>query len=250
MIVIGLRLCGHVHRGRAEPRLAARHSVAGVVSREGKGQEADALQPDQLAVSPHRRSACASEGRQRAAAGLGGADDPPVAAARPRRRGARHSAYDRPRSAARAGGQSLPRSGAGDGRRPAAGTRVEAGDGQGARSGDGGAQSRRRAGLGRGRRGRTLHRARLARRTPAGDRGGAGEPASRGRHAGALRRLVELSGGTVLRARVVRSQPRRQEGQAADRLRPAVRRDGAPSPSRCSTVRPPTRRRSPHRSRS
>src|SRR5512133_2668752 len=43
------------------------------------------------------------------------------------------------------------------------------------------AQSRRRAGLGRGRRGRTLHHARLARRTPAGDRGGAGEAASRGR---------------------------------------------------------------------
>src|SRR5512147_404800 len=101
MVVIGLRLCSHVHRGRAEPRLAARHSVAGVVSREGKGQETDALQPDQLAVSAHRRSACAVEGRQRAAAGVGRADDPPFAAARPRRRGARHGAHDRPRLAAR-----------------------------------------------------------------------------------------------------------------------------------------------------
>ncbi len=97
----------------------------------------------------------------------------------------------------------------------------------GARSGDRGAQSRRRAGLGRGRRGRTLHRARLARR---------GQPAIEAalarRHLRTARwcstSLVQLSGGPALRAGVVRSQPRRQEGQAADRLRPAVRRRRLP----------------------
>ena len=228
MVVISVRLCGHVHRGRAEPQFAARHSVAGVLSRQGQGQEADPLQPDQLAGAPDRRSAGALEGRQRPAAGHRCAHHPPFLAARPRRRGARYGADDRPRSAARAGRQSLPRSHAGDDRRPADCTGLEAGDGEGARSGDRGAQSRRRAGLGRGRRGRTLHRARLARRTPAGDRGGARPAPPRGRHAGALRRLVQLRGGTLVRAGVVRSQPRRQEGQAADRLWPAVRRRRLP----------------------
>ena len=150
MVVISVRLCGHVHRGRAEPQFAARHSVAGVLSRQGQGQEADPLQPDQLAGAPDRRSAGALEGRQRPAAGHRCAHHPPFLAARPRRRGARHGAHDRPRPAARAGRQSLPRSHAGDDRRPADCTGLEAGDGEGARSGDRGARSRRRAGLGRG----------------------------------------------------------------------------------------------------
>ena len=55
-------------------------------------------------------------------------------------------------------------------------------------------------GLGRGRRGRALCRARLALAAPGGDREGAGATPSARRHAGALRRLLELRGGPLLPA--------------------------------------------------
>ena len=47
--------------------------------------------------------------------------------------------------------------------------------------------------------------------------------ASRGRHPAALRCLVQLSGGALFSTGRVRPQPGRQAGQAADRLRPALR---------------------------
>src|SRR4249919_2367290 len=59
--------------------------------------------------------------------------------------------------------------------------------------------------------------------SPTGDREGARPQASARGHARALRRVIELPGGALLRAGAARLQPRRQEGQAADRLRPAVR---------------------------
>ena len=60
-------------------------------------------------------------------------------------------------------------------------------------------------------------------RAPAPHRAQPGQQASQGRHAGAVRRQLQLSGGEVLPARRLRPQPRRQEGQEADRLRPSVR---------------------------
>ena len=53
--------------------------------------------------------------------------------------------------------------------------------------------------LGLGRRGRTLHRPRLAAGPAAGGRDGAGQALPQGRHAGALRRVVELSRRPPLR---------------------------------------------------
>ena len=58
------------------------------------------------------------------------------------------------------------------------------------------------------RRARSVRRARLAHRAATADRGGAGQEAPRRRHAGTLRRLLELHGGTLLPARQVRPQPR------------------------------------------
>src|SRR6266513_1832905 len=46
------------------------------------------------------------------------------------------------------------------------------------------------------------------------------QASSQERHAGALRRVLELSGGALLRARPARLRSRRQARQAADRLRP------------------------------
>ena len=209
-----------------------------------EGLEADALQPDQLAVSPHRRSACASEGRQRAAAGLGGADDPPVAAARPRRRGARHSAYDRPRSAARAEGNRCR-----DlvlamvvARLPAPASKLAT-----AR-----ALIRRRrrtvsascwAWARSTRMSCTLRSTGSPKAQPA-IAGGAGEAASRGRHAGALRRLVELSardGAVPARRRSAHNRDGKKG--ASCRSSPAAccaPPTAARLPSRCSMVPPPT----------
>ena len=59
--------------------------------------------------------------------------------------------------------------------------------------------------------------------TPTGGREGARPQASARGHAGALRRVIELPGEALLRAGAARLQPRPQDGQAADRLRPAVR---------------------------
>src|ERR1700720_4748280 len=73
-----------------------------------------------------------------------------------------------------------------------------------------------------GRRSRTLPRARLAGRAPGRDRRRARPPPPQGRCAGALRRLLVLAGGPVLRAGALRLLAGRQEGQAADRLRSAV----------------------------
>src|SRR5512147_2672484 len=53
----------------------------------------------------------------------------------------------------------------------------------------------------------------------AGDRAGAGAAPSQGRHAGALRCHLELSGRPVLRAGALRLQPRRPARSATDRLR-------------------------------
>ena len=60
-------------------------------------------------------------------------------------------------------------------------------------------------------------------RTAGRDRGRARQAPSQGWDAGALRRVVELRRRPLLPAGQARLQPRRQEGQGADRLRPAVR---------------------------
>src|SRR5512134_1049165 len=62
-------------------------------------------------------------------------------------------------------------------------------------------------GLGAGRRGRHLHRSGLAAGAPAGGGGGNRKAPTRGRHAGALRRLLELCRGPLLRAGPARLQP-------------------------------------------
>ena len=61
---------------------------------------------------------------------------------------------------------------------------------------------------------------------------------------------LELCRGPLLRAGKVRAQSRRQEGQAADRLRPAVRRTAARSRSRSSRAIPAIPRRCRPRSTS
>src|SRR4029453_6730097 len=118
--------------------------------------------------------------------------------------------------------------GAGLGRRARDRAGGQAGDGAPAQRGDRGAFAGRGAGLGCGRRGRALPTPRSPGRGTAEDRGGAGQTPSSGWRAGALRPHLELSGGPVLRARPVRLQPRRQAGQAADRLPPAPRRGWLP----------------------
>ena len=62
----------------------------------------------------------------------------------------------------------------------------------------------------------------LLERQPA-RRGRPRQTPSQGRDAGAVRRLVELCRRPLLPAGQTRLQPRRQEGQAADRLRPSLR---------------------------
>ena len=59
---------------------------------------------------------------------------------------------------------------------------------------------------------------------PALDRKEPRPPSPLGGHADPVRRHLQLSGGPLLSARRLRLQPRRQEGQEADRLRPALRR--------------------------
>ena len=62
------------------------------------------------------------------------------------------------------------------------------------------------------------------------------------------RRDLELHGGPLLPARPVRLQPRRQEGQAPDRLRLALRPHGGPVAVEVFEGSTATRRRSAHRS--
>src|SRR6202040_2197065 len=77
-------------------------------------------------------------------------------------------------------------------------------------------------------------------RAPGRDRGRARPPLPQGRCAGALRRLLVLAGGSVLRAGALRLLAGRQEGQAADRLRFAV--CGRRLPGRGRSVRRQYRR--------
>ena len=86
-------------------------------------------------------------------------------------------------------------------------------------------------GLGRRRR-RTLRRPGLASRPAAGHREEPGQEAPRRRRAGPLRRHLKLRRGALLLLGQARLQPRRQEGQAADRLRPLVRRRRLPGGGR------------------
>jgi hypothetical protein len=74
----------------------------------------------------------------------------------------------------------------------------------------------------RRRRDRALSRARLARRAPGRDRDRARPPPPQGRRAGALRRLLVVVRGPVLRAGALWLFAGWQEGQIADRLRPVV----------------------------
>src|SRR5512147_1451770 len=101
-----------------------------------------------------------------------------------------------------------------------------------AKRGDGFALAGRGAGAGRGGRGRAVPCPRSVGRGPAGDREGAGEATSEGRHAGALRCHLELPRRPVLRARPLRLQPRRPSRPAADRLWAAVRRRRLPGGGR------------------
>ena len=72
----------------------------------------------------------------------------------------------------------------------------------------------------------------LAGAAPGADRDGARPAAPAGGDAGALRRVLELPRGAVLPARAPRPLARREEGQAADRLRAAVQRRGVPGGGR------------------
>ncbi len=112
---------------------------------------------------------------------------------------------------------------AGLGRQPHHRPRLQARHRQGARSGHRRLQPRRRTGPGRSPRGRALRRARLAPRASGRDRDRPRQAPSEGRDAGALRRLVELCRRPLLPVGQARLQPRRQEGQAADRLWPSLR---------------------------
>src|SRR5271166_2816620 len=155
-----------------------------------------------------------------------------VVAARARRGGAGNIAGDRLGPRPRTARQSPPRPGHRHGREPADRAGLEAGDGARARSGDRHLQPRRGAGLAGCRRRRALRRLGLAAATAAGHREVPGQEAPRRRRAGPLRRHLELPRGPLLPPGQARLQPRRQEGQAADRLWPAVRRRRLPGGGR------------------
>src|SRR5512134_759866 len=104
------RYSGHVYRCRPQPHLAAGDPAARKLPRRQQGPEADAAQPDRLAARSGRRLSCSAQGRQRHPRRAGRAEDHPLAAARPRRRRARHPAAHRSRSSARTRRQPLPRS--------------------------------------------------------------------------------------------------------------------------------------------
>src|SRR5208283_2782962 len=222
----------HVYRGRPQPQIAARDPVAPSLSRGRQGQEEDPGESDRLAEGVDRRLPGPAEGRKGGRRRAGGGVDPPVVAARARRGGAGNIAGDRLGPRPRTARQSPPRPGHRHGREPADRAGLEAGDGPRARSGDRHLQPRRGAGLAGCRRRRALRRLGLAAATAAGHREVPGQEAPRRRRAGPLRRHLELPRGPLLPPGQARLQPRRQEGQAADRLWPAVRRRRLPGGGR------------------
>ena len=185
-----------------------------------------------MAEGPRRRLSRPAQGRQGDRRRAGGGVDPPLAAARACRGGAGNVAGDRPGPRPRTGRRPPPRPGHRHDREPVDRAGLQAGDGARARSGDRRLQPRRDAELKGGRRRRALRRPGLAHRTTADDREGLGQEASRRRRAGPLRRPLELPRGALLPPGQARLQPRRQEGQAADRLWPPVRRRRLPGGGR------------------
>ena len=221
----------HVYRNRAQSRLPTGDPVARELSGRREDTEAHAAQPQPLAGRARRRAARRPQGRGRAAAGRAALRRRALAAARGCRRRAGRDARYRPRhnhrtqASARVRSRELSagRPRPGHDRQPHHRPGVETRHRQGARSRHRRIQPRRRAGPRRRPRGRTLRRARLAPRASGRDRDRAREAPSEGRDAGALRRLVELCRRPLLPSGQTRLQPRRQEGQAADRLRPSLR---------------------------
>ena len=212
----------HVCDARPQPGLAAGDPAARELPRRRQGQDAHARQSLALARGQDRGVAPGAQGRP-LGRGAGPAGDRAVLAARSCRGRARHGPQARPRPAPAAPARPAGQAGAGAGR--GAGNRAgdQAGDGAPAQRGDGSALAGRGAGPRDGRRGRALPGARSLGRSAAQDRGGAGQAPSPGRLPRALRPHLELSRGSLLRAGPVRLQPRRQAGQAADRLRALVR---------------------------
>ncbi len=221
----------HVRHARAEPLVAARRTLARELARGRQGQDAYARQSVGLAggegrgapAGAARRDAC---GRRRPLRDRAGT------AAWSCRRGARHTARDRSRPAVAAVAGAARHAGPCAGRRPRGRAGGEVGHRSPAERGDGFAFAGRGAAAGRGRRGRTLPCPRSVGRGAAGDRTGAGEASSEGRHPRPLRRHLQLSRGPMLRARPFRLQPRRPSRPAADRLRAAVRRRRLPGGGR------------------
>src|SRR5215212_10145871 len=187
----------HVHPGDPQPRLASRHPPARVLSRGRKGQETHAVQPHPLAPqSPGRRQGPAHGRNRHFGPGRpGGVHHSPRAAPRPRRRRPRHAAPDRARPHPRTGRQPLSRPRDCHGRCAPHRAHLQARHLQGPLARDRRLEPRRDHGLGRGRRGRALQRARLARGAPGRGRSGARQAAPARRHARALRRVLELRGG-------------------------------------------------------
>src|SRR5512134_2805676 len=221
----------HVRHARAEPVVAACGTLAREFPRGRQSEDQDTRQSDGLAGG-EGRGAAAGAARRDACGRRRPLGDRAVAAARSCRRGARHAAADRSRPAVAAAAGSAGLAGAGADRGPRGRAGGEAGHRPPAERGDGFALAGRGAGAGRGGRGRAVPCPRSVGCGAAGDREGAGEAASQGRHAGALRCHLELPRRPVLRARPLRLQPRRPARSAADRLRGAVRRRRLPGGGR------------------
>src|SRR5208337_2748861 len=208
---------------RASPTAIRRppSSCARAIAR-GQGQVAHARQHLRLAGGEDRQPAPGSGRGNPCAARRRALRDRPRAGARPRRRRARDGAPARARQGVAertaAPGQADPGHDRGADHRAGR----QARDRASAQRGDRRPLARRRARPGRGRRGRALRRPRSFGPQPGECREGPRPTPPQGRGAGALRRHLELSGGSALRTGAIRLQPRSSPRPAADRLRSFV----------------------------
>ena len=204
--------------GHPESRPTPHHSAAQGVARRQADPPEDLGQPDRNAPGDGRGDPPGGQGRRRVREAGRSVSGSSQLAAWPCLRGVgRLSATG---SAAHSASRFLPRTRSGAGRHhPAgAGAGFEAGRRPPAVAVHGDLQPRGGAGAGRRIGQRDAVHARLAAEATGMDREEPRQPAPEGRHARALRRDLQLSGGSQVPIGRVRPQSGRQEGQEANRL--------------------------------
>ena len=216
----------HVRHAHSQPQFAARRPVARKLSRGRQGQVAHARQHLRLAGGQGREPAPGARRGDSCAARRRALRDRPCAGAWPRRRRARDGAPARAQqdAAERTGAPGQADRGHDRGADHRAGRQAR--DRAPAQRGDRRPLAWRHARPGRGRRGRALRRPRPFGPQPGLRRKNSRPTPPQGRCARALRRHLELSGGTALRTGAIRLQPRPSQRPAADRLRSLVHAGG------------------------